>query len=120
MSARTKATKPPSHEGTKGRGDQSRDREGANKGMSIADFRLSIGRVACVIVMVTVISARADEVNSRAQTIDNANVEPTFTECIARALTVDNANTEPIFREAISRAQTVNNANTEPALREVI
>lgn len=78
--------------------------KGQDKKLSIFDCRLSIGRVACAIVLVTALSARADEVISRAWTIQNV-LEPTFTEAISRADTVQNV-LEPIFTETISQAVT--------------
>jgi len=56
------------------------------RGFSILGFRFSIGVVAGVVVSLTVASSRADEVISRAWTIQNV-LEPTFTEAISRAIT---------------------------------
>ncbi len=105
MCAQAKATKRRSDGATKGnpnpecgrRGNQSRDREGA-------DRRLSIARVVSVIVLTMCAGAHADEVISRAWTIQNV-LEPTFTEAISRAETIQNV-LEPAFTEAISQAVT--------------
>jgi len=62
-------------------------------------------------------ATRADEVISRAWTIQNV-FEPTFTEAISRPDTIQNV-LEPTFTEAISRPDTIQNV-LEPTFTEAI
>ncbi|MBF8305537.1 MAG: hypothetical protein HW398_725, partial [Acidobacteria bacterium] len=85
----------------------------------MATFLRPFGAFSSGLVLIVVLSAssRADEVISRAWTVQNV-VEPTFTEAISRADTIQNV-LQPIFTEAISRADTIQNV-LEPIFTEAI
>ncbi len=89
-----RATKPRSHGATKGREGNAKTQKRRNAEIAVLILALTI----CVP------TARADEVISRAWTIQNV-LEPTFTEAISRPDTIQNV-LEPTFIEAISQAVT--------------